>query len=74
MFGCGGTSSEGLRSKKPNGLSQNEIVSTGMIGQSSTRVMWWMPNTYHSTTSVFTSGSSSAIHRVSPSSVSLWVG
>ena len=35
----GGTSSAGLRSKKPNGLSQNETVSTGMIGQSSGRVM-----------------------------------
>jgi hypothetical protein len=36
----GATSNEGLRSKKPNGLSQKATVSTGMMGQSSTRVMW----------------------------------
>jgi hypothetical protein len=37
--GLGGTSSAGLRSKNPNGLSQNDTVSTGITGQSSGRVM-----------------------------------
>src|SRR5664279_3105183 len=31
----------------------SDTMSAGMIGQSSTRVMWWIPNTYQSTTSVF---------------------
>ena len=36
--GCdGGTSSAGLRSKKPTGLSVKPAVVTGMIGQSSGR-------------------------------------
>ena len=35
-----------MRSKKPNGLSQNETISEGITGQSSGRVMWWMTNTY----------------------------
>ena len=61
-----GASRDGFWSKKPNGLSQNEMMSTGMIGQSSIRVMWWMPKTYQSTTSVPTSGASSAIQRVIP--------
>ena len=39
----GGTSSEGLRSKNPTGLSQNETVSTGITGQSSGRVTWCSP-------------------------------
>ena len=34
-----GASRDGFWSKKPNGLSQNEMMSTGMIGQSSVRVM-----------------------------------
>jgi hypothetical protein len=34
-----GASREGFWSKKPKGLSQNEMMSTGMIGQSSIRVM-----------------------------------
>jgi hypothetical protein len=41
----GGTSRAGFRSKKPNGLSQNETMSLGITGQSSGRVMWWVPNT-----------------------------
>ena len=69
-----GASRDGFWSKKPNGLSQNEMMSTGMIGQSSTRVMWWMPKTYHSTTSVPTSGASSVIQRVMPVSSLDWVG
>ena len=36
--GLGGTSSAGLRSKNPNGLSQNETMSDGITGQSSGRV------------------------------------
>ena len=69
-----GTSSAGLRSKNPNGLSQNETESAGMTGQSSGRVMWWMPNTYHSTTSVFSIGRSCAVQRGSPVSRSARVG
>ena len=57
----GGTSRAGLRSKKPNGLSQNETASAGITGQSSGRVMWWMPNTYQSTTSVFSMFRSAAV-------------
>lgn len=41
-----GTSIDGFWSKKPNGLSQKAIVSAGMIGQSSTRVTWWMPKKF----------------------------
>jgi len=37
--GLGGTSRAGLRSKKPNGLSQNDTMSVGITGQSSGRVM-----------------------------------
>ena len=58
-LGVGATSIDGFWSKKPDGLSQNEMMSTAMIGHSSGRVMWWMPKTYHSTTSVFSSGASS---------------
>ena len=51
--GCdGGTSSAGLRSKKPTGLSWKPAVVTGMIGQSSGRGTWWWPNVYQTTTSV----------------------
>src|SRR6266536_1471246 len=64
--GLAGTSSAGLRSKKPTGLSQNETVSTGITGQSSGRVMWWMPNTYHSTTSVFSIDRSRAVQTGRP--------
>ena len=46
----------GCGRRSPAGLSQKETVSTGMTGHSSGRVMWWMPNTYHSTTSVFSMG------------------
>src|SRR2546430_8711857 len=68
----GGTSRAGLRSKKPNGLSQNETMSLGITGQSSGRVMWWMPNTYHSTTSVSSIGRSARVHAARPESCSLW--
>ena len=69
-----GASSAGLASKKPNGLSQNETVSAGITGQSSVRVMWWMPKTYQSTTSAPASGASASIQRVIPVSVADWVG
>ena len=36
----GGTSSAGLRSKKPQGLSAKPIRATGMTGQSSGRGTW----------------------------------
>ena len=42
----GAASSEGFWLKKPEGLSQNDTTSTGMIGHSSIRVMWWRPKTY----------------------------
>jgi hypothetical protein len=64
----------GFWSKKPNGLSQNDTMSAGMMGQSSTRVRWWIPKTYQSTRSVFCSASSSAIQRVMPWSWLDWVG
>ena len=73
-FGEGATSIDGFWSKNPNGFSQNEIVSTGMIGHSSTRVMWWRPKTYQSTTSAFSSGASSLIHSVRPVSTVDCVG
>ena len=71
---AGATSSAGLRSKNPTGLSQNETVSTDMTGHSSGRVMWWMPNTYHSTTSVSSIGRLRAVQPGSPASASwrLW--
>ena len=55
-------------------MSQNETMSDGITGQSSGRVMWWMPNTYHSTTSVFSIGRSAAVHTGRPVSVSLRFG
>ena len=70
----GAASSEGFWLKKPEGLSQNDTTSTGMTGHSSTRVMWWMPKTYHRTTSAFSSGASSLIHSVMPVSTADWVG
>ena len=68
----GATSSAGLRSKKPVGLSQKETVSTDITGHSSGRVMWWMPNTYQSTMSVSSIERSCAVHTGSPRSSSLW--
>ena len=54
----GGTSSAGLRSKKPTGFSEKPMYDTGMTGQSSGRTTWWEPNVYQTTTSVFSIGSS----------------
>ena len=63
-----------MRSKKPNGLSQNETISDGITGQSSGRVMWWMPNTYQSTTSAFSIGRSAAVQAGRPVSRSACTG
>ena len=63
-----------MRSKNPNGLSQNETMSLGITGQSSGRVMWWMPNTYQSTTSVFSMGRFAAVQTGRPVSCSLRFG
>ena len=60
-------SSEGLPSKKPEGLSMKPIVETGITGQSSGRAMWWAPNTYQSTTSVSSIARSASVHRGRPS-------
>ena len=62
-----------MRSKNPDGFSQNDTVSAGITGQSSGRVMWWTPNTYHSTTSVPAIGRFRAVHAARPSSRSLWL-
>ena len=67
------TSSDGLRSKNPYGLSQTDTTSTGITGQSSGLVMWWMPNTYQSTTSVFSIGRSALVHSARPVSRTDWL-
>src|SRR5215467_58799 len=56
----GGTSSAGFLSKKPTGLSAKPMYETGMTGQSSGRTTWCVPNVYHTTRSVFSSGASSS--------------
>jgi hypothetical protein len=61
-----------LRAKKPKGLGQKLTVSAGMIGQSSGRVMWWMPKVYQSTTSVCSIGRLADVHSARPRSVALW--
>ena len=58
----GGTSSAGLRSKKPTGTSWNPQYSTGMTGQSSGRGTCVTPNVCHTTMSVPTSDRSAAVH------------
>src|SRR6201995_2256041 len=67
------TSRAGLRSKNPAGFSQNDTVSAGITGQSSGRVMWWTPNTYHSTTSAPAIGRFCLVQAARPSSRSLWL-
>src|ERR1035437_7429283 len=63
----GGTSSAGLRSKKPNGLTRNPVYSTGMTGQSSGRTKCVTPKLYQTTTSRSAIGRFAAVHRGSPS-------
>ena len=58
----------GCGRRSPTGLSENDTVSTGMTGQSSGRVMWWMPKTCHSTMSVSAIDRSAAVHSGSPAS------
>src|SRR5207253_5423617 len=70
----GGTSSVGLRSKNPNGTSENPAYSTGITGQSSGRGMWVTPNVCHSTTSVSTRERSAAVHWGNPSPPPDWFG
>ena len=62
-----------MRSKNPTGFSENDVMSTGMTGQSSGRVMWWMPNTCHSTMSASAIGRSAFVHSGSPVSRRLWL-
>jgi hypothetical protein len=52
-----------------HGLSQNDTTSTGITGQSSGRVMWWMPKTYQSTTSVSSIDRLAIVHRPMPVSL-----
>lgn len=49
-----GMSSDGLASKKPNGLRKKPTCSAGMTGQSSMRGMWVTPKECHSTQSAST--------------------
>ena len=70
----GGTSSAGLRSKKPNGTRLKPEYSTGMTGQSSGRGMCVTPNECHSTMSVSTTGRSWAVHAGSPAPPLCWLG
>ena len=49
----GATSSAGLQSKKPTGISVKPVYSTGITGQSSGRGTWVTPNVCHTTMSVF---------------------
>ena len=49
-------------------------MSLGITGQSSGRVMWWMPNTYQSTTSVFSMDRFASVHAGRPESCSLRLG
>src|SRR5262249_52933679 len=60
--GLGGTSSAGLRSKNPKGISVKPVYSTGMTGQSSGRTKWVTPNEYQTTTSVPARSRSCAVH------------
>ena len=68
------TSSAGLRSKKPTGISMKPVYSTGITGQSSGRTKWVTPNVYQSTTSVSSSGRSAAVHAGRPSPPACWFG
>ena len=72
--GWGGTSSAGLRSKKPTGRSWKPQVATGITGQSSRRGTWCEPNTYQSTISVSSSERSAAVQRGRPSPPACWFG
>ena len=68
------TSSAGLRSKKPNGMSVKPVYSTGMTGQSSGRTKCVTPNEYQTTTSVPAIVRSCAVQRGKPSPPACWFG
>lgn len=46
----------GFRSKKLTGLRSKLDSTVGMIGKSSWHGIWWNPNVYHNTTSLFSIG------------------
>ena len=69
-----GTSSAGLRWKKPSGFSMNPMRSTGITGQSSGRGRWLAPNVYQTTTSRFSTGRSCSTQAASPVSSRVWFG
>jgi hypothetical protein len=56
------------------GLSQNETMSAGITGQSSGQVMCCRPNTYQSTTSVFSTDRSASVQAGMPLSRAAWTG
>ena len=68
----GGTSSVGLRSKKPVGLSVNPQRATGMTGQSSGRGTWVGPNVCQTTMSSPSMSRSPAMKAGSPAPPGFW--
>src|SRR5437660_4617323 len=70
----GGTSSAGLRSKKPTGLSVKPMEETGITGQSSGRGMWLWPIVYQTTTSVSSIERFARVNMGRPVSVGFWFG
>src|SRR5262249_23644882 len=69
-----GTSSAGLRSKKPSGLSQKPSALTFIIGQSSGRGTWVWANTYQATIALPVRGRSASVQAGRPSPVGCWLG
>src|ERR1019366_6443573 len=69
---CGGTSSVGLRPKKPVGLRVNPHRLTGITGQSSGRGKWVGPNVCHSTTSAPSMSWSPAMKAGMPAPPGFW--
>ena len=67
-----GTSSVGLRSKKPVGLSMNPVLVTGITGQSSVRTTCVGPNVCHTTMSWPSMSRSAAAYAGSPPPPGLW--
>src|SRR5687767_258670 len=66
-----GTSSAGLRLKKPTGTSLKPVVVALMMGHSSGRGTCVRPNVYHATTSVPSSERFFSVHAGNPSPGSL---
>src|SRR6185436_16111751 len=69
-----GTSSAGLRSKKPTGLSAKPMYVTGITGQSSVRTTWWAPKVYQTTSWALLRGASSSTYAGSPAPPGCWFG